>query len=140
MESNVNNFILLKLDKEKSSLDQRLADLEKQLLVDNLTTQNEIEGLLIRQENLEKTFNYINQIQQIQDVTDNNNRILELKKEEKHKLAKYNTYKKGRLEGLIIDHKAGASRYKGTTMHDSYLESVNYYQSQLSSLLSSLES
>lgn len=138
MDNDVNNILLLKLARDKASLNQRLADLEKQLLVDNLTTQNEIEGLLIRQENLEKTFNYINQIQQIQDVTDN--RILELKKEEKHKLAKYNTYKKGRLEGLIIDHKAGASRYKGTTMHDSYLESVNYYQSQLSSLLSSLES
>ena len=138
MDNDVNNILLLKLARDKASLNQRLADLVKQLLVDNLTTQNEIEGLLIRQENLEKTFNYINQIQQIQDVTDN--RILEVKKEEKHKLAKYNTYKKGRLEGLIIDHKAGASRYKGTTMHDSYLESVNYYQSQLSSLLSSLES
>lgn len=138
MDNDVNNILLLKLAKDKASLNQRLVDIEEKLLADNITTQKEIDILLEKQENIEKTHNFISQLQQIEIDVEKSLEVL--KKAEKDRKAKYTASRINQLQAWADDHKMGANRTRGTSLGDSYQESVNYYQSQISSLLSSLES
>ncbi len=138
MDSSLTNLTLSKLAQDKSTLDEKLANLEKQLLVDNLTTQNEIDLLLVKQKNIENTYNFINQLQQIENDVEMT--FAAFKKAERDKKVKYTDSRINQLQAWVDDNKIGANRTKETSLGHSYQESVNYYQSQISSLLSSLES
>jgi hypothetical protein len=138
MFNDLNTKIQQQLKLSESKIQVRLSELELLLNLENNAIRDEIQSYLKKQEDISKTIEYIDTLQKVEEEADL--RIEQLKKEEKEKQRRYNLNRKFRLESWIMDYRQGAARTKGTSIHDSYLQNIHYYQNQLSSLISSLES
>lgn len=138
MSNDSNTKIQQQLKFRESKIQDRLSELELLLNSENNAIRDEIQSYLKKQEDISKTIEYIDILQKVEQETDL--RIEHLKKDEKERQRRYSLNRKSRLESWIMDYKQGAARTKGSSTHDSYLQNIHYYQKQLSSLISSLES
>lgn len=155
MSNDLNHSIQAQLTKRQANIFDNLVELEMKLREEEIHSQREIDLHLEKQDiisryfldiermkgeedNIRMTLEFLETIMSIEDLT--KMRISKIKKDAKQRELQYKLARKDRLESWIMDYKQGAVRTIGSTSHDSYIENVHYYQSQLSSLISSLSS
>lgn len=98
--------------------------------------QNEADELL-EDLILQKNIAFLNEINFIQEVTEA--RVEQAKKDQKRSQLNSAIRRKAYYENRISDAKSGVNKHQaGSSVRGSYQDSLSYYQSQLGSLLSSI--
>ena len=131
---------------KKSFIDERILELEKELQQYNTSTLEEINYFALKRKNLEQSFDLLDKLETLDEYKslelklDYKNRVKEIKERQEENERVSKLIKIDQLQSMIGNSKAGANQFQGSSVGDSYLANLQYYQNQLNNLISSLES